>query len=60
MLQSGQRFTISTGNRPGDVTGVSTTFRALPKEVQRGGRVLLADGLIELRVYFRASKRSDL
>src|SRR5579864_3260124 len=37
MLQSGQRFTISTGNRPGDVTGVSTTFHALPKEVQRGG-----------------------
>src|SRR5579863_6610545 len=49
-LRSGQRFTISAGKQPGDVTGVCTTFRELPREVQRGGRILLADGLIELRV----------
>jgi|CZKC01.1.fsa_nt_gi pyruvate kinase len=49
-LRTGQRFTISTGNRPGDVFGVSTSFRTLPREVHRGGRILLADGLIELRV----------
>ena len=49
-LRTGQRFTISTGNRLGDAAGVSTTFRELPREVQRGGRILLADGLIELRV----------
>ena len=49
-LRTGQRFTISTSNRLGDVSGVSTTFRSLPREVHRGGRILLADGLIELRV----------
>jgi pyruvate kinase len=49
-LRTGQRFTISTVDRPGGVSGVSTTFRALPSEVHRGGRILLADGLIELRV----------
>ena len=49
-LRTGQRFTISAGKQPGDATGVCTTFRELPREVQRGGRILLADGLIELRV----------
>jgi pyruvate kinase len=49
-LQIGHRFTITVGDRPGDATGVSTTFRQLPHEVRRGSRILLADGLIELRV----------
>ena len=48
-LRSGQRFTISTGKRPGTPAGVSTTYSALPREVRRGDRILLADGLIELR-----------
>ncbi len=50
VLRDGQRFTISTGQRPGTSSGVSTTFSALPHEVRRGDRILLADGLIELRV----------
>ena len=47
---SAQRFTISTVDRLGDVDGVSTTYKRLPAEVRRGNRILLADGLIELRV----------
>ena len=35
---------------PGDASGIFTTFKPLPQEVHRGGRILLADGLIELRV----------
>ncbi len=50
VLKSGQRFTISTDGSPGTSAGVSTTFARLPREVRRGDRILLADGLIELRV----------
>lgn len=57
-LKAGQRFSISTGDRPGDSTGVSTTFMSLPHEVHRGGRILLADGLIELRVL--ATRRNEV
>src|SRR5206468_4087877 len=49
-LRSGQKFTITTAKILGDSTRVSTTFLPLPKEVHRGDRILLSDGLIELRV----------
>jgi pyruvate kinase len=49
-LRAGERFTITTAKVPGDAARVSTTFRALPREVHRGNRILLSDGLIELRV----------
>jgi pyruvate kinase len=50
ILRAGQRFTICAGDSAGDASGVSTTFTQLPHEVHRGARILLADGLIELRV----------
>jgi pyruvate kinase len=50
MLRAGQRFVITTARVPGDANCVSTTFRPLPREVHRGNRILLSDGLIELRV----------
>src|SRR3984885_15034058 len=49
-LAAGQRFVITTARVPGDANRVSTTFRPLPREVHRGNRILLSDGLIELRV----------
>ncbi len=49
-LRAGQRFVITTAKVLGDTTRVSTTFRPLPSEVHRGDRILLSDGLIELRV----------
>jgi pyruvate kinase len=49
-LRAGQRFVITTARVLGDTTRVSTTFRPLPSEVHRGDRILLSDGLIELRV----------
>ncbi len=49
-LRAGQRFTISTLDRPGTSAGVSTTYKRLPRDVSRGNRILLGDGLIELRV----------
>ena len=49
-LRAGQSFVITTRRILGDSTRVNTTFTALPKEVHRGDRILLSDGLIELRV----------
>src|ERR1700722_6610370 len=49
-LKTGQRFVITTAKVMGDANRVSTTFRPLPREVHRGNRILLSDGLIELRV----------
>jgi pyruvate kinase len=50
MLRTGQKFVITTARVLGDSTRVSTVFTALPREVHRGDRILLSDGLIELRV----------
>jgi len=50
MLRAGQKFIITTAKILGDSTRVNTTFLPLPKEVHRGDRILLSDGLIELRV----------
>ena len=49
-LRTGQRFVITTRRVLGDTTRVSTTFLPLPREVHRGDRILLSDGLLELRV----------
>jgi pyruvate kinase len=50
ILKAGQRFVITTAKMLGNASRVSTTFTQLPREVHRGDRVLLSDGLIELRV----------
>jgi pyruvate kinase len=50
LLRAGQQFTITTARILGDSTRVSTVFLPLPREVKRGNRILLSDGLIELRV----------
>jgi pyruvate kinase len=50
VLRAGQQFVITTARILGDSTRVSTVFKPLPREVNRGDRILLSDGLIELRV----------
>src|SRR5579859_5228682 len=50
VLRAGQKFVITTARILGDSTRVSTVFKPLPREVHRGDRILLSDGLIELRV----------
>jgi len=49
-LRTGQKFIITTARVLGDSTRVSTTFYPLPREVKPSDRILLSDGLIELRV----------
>ena len=50
LLRAGQQFTITTAKVLGDSTRVSTVFEPLPREVKPKDRILLSDGLIELRV----------
>jgi pyruvate kinase len=49
-LRAGQQFVITTARILGDSTRVNTTFTPLPREVHRGDRILVSDGLIELCV----------
>ena len=49
-LVTGQRFTISIHSMAGTSDGVSTTYKRMARDVSRGDRILLGDGLIELRV----------
>jgi len=50
LLKSGSQITITPHDIPGTPTHISTTFQSLAREVQAGARILLSDGLIELRV----------
>jgi pyruvate kinase len=49
-LKKGSRLTITPRDIAGTATLISTTFKSLAQEVEPGSRVLLSDGLIELRV----------
>lgn len=49
-LRHGELFTITTRVVPGTTAHVSTTYKDLPHDLNPGDRVLVSDGLIELRV----------
>jgi len=50
MLAAGSQVTITSRDIEGTATLISTTFQGLAREVGPGARILLTDGLIELRV----------
>ncbi len=51
LLEAGQETVITTeGDFPGDEKLVSTTYRHLAEDVRPGDRLLVDDGLLELRV----------
>jgi pyruvate kinase len=49
-LRAGAQLTITPRHIAGTAKVISTTFQDLAREVQPGARILLSDGLIELRV----------
>jgi pyruvate kinase len=49
-LKEGQKLVITTEDVEGNSKRISTTYDALPKDVEPGEQILLADGAIELRV----------
>jgi pyruvate kinase len=51
LLKAGERLTITPREVPGTAALVGTTFKTLAENVEQGSRILLSDGLIELRVY---------
>ena len=50
LLKTGSVVTITPQDVPGTSTRISTTFPDLARELTAGARILLSDGLIELRV----------
>ncbi len=57
-LVTGQEFILTTKERDGDIDGCSVTFQGLPKDVEIGTRILIDDGLIELKV--REKSETDI
>src|ERR1700738_4448242 len=51
LLKAGGRITITPRDVPGTASRVGTTFKTLAENVEQGSRILLSDGLIELRVH---------
>ncbi len=51
LLKAGERLTITPREVPGTASLVGTTFKTLAENVEQGSRILLSDGLIELRVH---------
>jgi pyruvate kinase len=49
-LEDGGRFVLGAGGGAGDASGASTSHPGLPAELEAGDRVLLSDGIVELRV----------
>jgi pyruvate kinase len=56
MLKTGARIIITPRDIAGTPAVIPTTFKTLAQEVEAGSRILLSDGLIELRV---AAVRGD-
>ena len=57
-LKSSSNVVITPRDIPGTSSVISTTFKTLAQEVEPGARILLSDGLIELRV--RAVRGDDV
>ncbi len=47
-LTEGQKFTLCTEDVEGDENQVSITYPDLPKDIKKGTRILIDDGLIEM------------
>ena len=49
-LEAGKKLVITPRDLPGNADVISTTFKTLAENLEPGARILLSDGLIELRV----------
>jgi pyruvate kinase len=58
LLKTGSVVTITPSDVPGNASRISTTFPDLARELAPGARILLSDGLIELRV--RTTRGKDV
>jgi len=51
LLEAGKQLTITPRDIQGTASLIGTTFKTLAENVEQGSRILLSDGLIELRVH---------
>jgi pyruvate kinase len=51
LLKAGHRLSITSREVIGTASCVGTTFKTLAENLEQGSRILLSDGLIELRVH---------
>jgi pyruvate kinase len=51
LLKAGHKITITPRDVLGGASLVGTTFKTLAENVEQGSRILISDGLIELRVH---------
>jgi pyruvate kinase len=51
LLKAGHKITITPRDVLGTASLVGTTFKTLAENVEQGSRILISDGLIELRVH---------
>ena len=56
VVKPGDELVIATGDAPGEPGRLTTTFAGLAQNVRPGDRLLLADGLVELRVVSTGGK----
>lgn len=56
ILEAGQTFTFTTDDIEGNSSRCSITFSDLPKDVRRGDKILVDDGLIEMLVTSTSKK----
>jgi pyruvate kinase len=50
VLETGQKFTLTTNEILGDEQICSVTFKNLPNDIQNGTKIFIDDGMIELKV----------
>jgi len=50
LLKQGERLTITTDDIVGTYDRVSTTYKEIVRDVKRGDRILMDDGLLEVKV----------
>lgn len=50
MIENGQKFILTNDDELGDETKVSITYKTLYQEIEKGRKILINDGTIELRV----------
>ena len=60
LLKAGHKIIITPRDVPGTASLVGTTFKTLAENVEQGSRILLSDGLIELRVHEVIRRRRGL
>lgn len=56
LLKPGEKLTITTEEILGNYERVSTTYKEIVRDVQRGDRILIDDGLLKVKVLDKTDK----